>query len=252
MAPSGAIGLISALGPDVNRKQQVVFGRTAEMFNNDRGLALPLAGLAQALGLTLMERVHVWPNSVLFEYNSFRVNPQRRIEPILDLPDGPIRSIRIKPTEVIGARLVLRQHDLVEAESGTPINVCKDANLQLVRTMKLECREENRSGAFRFGGEENPVWIASSALRELEPIEGDGRLRVFFSDDLGMDVRSYPDMGHGCLWLDVSGEPLPFQDHHTIREVMASARVISREKVGRGVAGIEKLLLEHDGIRFHA
>lgn len=56
----------------------------------------------------------------------------------------------------------------------------------------------------------------------------------------------------GYVWLDASGEPLPFQDHDTIREVMASARIVSREKVGRGVAGVEKLLLEHDGIRFHA
>jgi len=54
------------------------------------------------------------------------------------------------------------------------------------------------------------------------------------------------------VWLDASGEALPFQDHETIREVMASARVVGREKVGRGVAGVDKLLLEHDGIRFHA
>jgi len=56
----------------------------------------------------------------------------------------------------------------------------------------------------------------------------------------------------GYLWLDVNGEPLPFQDHATIREVMRSARVVSREKVGRGIAGVEKLVLEHEGIRFHA
>jgi hypothetical protein len=56
----------------------------------------------------------------------------------------------------------------------------------------------------------------------------------------------------GYVWLDASGEPLPFQDYDTIREVMASARIVSREKVGRGVAGVEKLLLEHDETRFHA
>jgi hypothetical protein len=56
----------------------------------------------------------------------------------------------------------------------------------------------------------------------------------------------------GYIWLDVDDEPLPFQDDTTIQEWMRSANVISREKVGRGIAGVEKLVLEHEGIRFHA
>ena len=56
----------------------------------------------------------------------------------------------------------------------------------------------------------------------------------------------------GYIWLDANDEPLPFQDHATIQEMMRSARVVSREKVGRGIAGVEKLVLEHEGIRFHA
>jgi len=56
----------------------------------------------------------------------------------------------------------------------------------------------------------------------------------------------------GYIWLDVNDEPLPFQDHATIQEWMRSANVISREKVGRGIAGVEKLVLEHEGFRFHA
>jgi hypothetical protein len=56
----------------------------------------------------------------------------------------------------------------------------------------------------------------------------------------------------GYVWLDASGEPLPFQDHNTIREVLRTARVVSREKIARGVAGTEKLLLEYEGVRFHA
>ena len=50
----------------------------------------------------------------------------------------------------------------------------------------------------------------------------------------------------------MNGEPLPFQDHTTIRDWLRSANVISREKVKRGIAGVEKLVLEHEGIRFHA
>lgn len=53
-------------------------------------------------------------------------------------------------------------------------------------------------------------------------------------------------------WLDVDGRPLPFQDHATIRDALRSGSVISREKIGRGVAGAEKLMLEHEGARFHA
>ena len=34
--------------------------------------------------------------------------------------------------------------------------------------------------------------------------------------------------------------------------MMRSASVVSREKVERGIAGVEKLVLKHEGIRFHA
>ena len=56
----------------------------------------------------------------------------------------------------------------------------------------------------------------------------------------------------GYRWLDVDGQPLPFQDHAAIREALRSATVISREKIGRGVAGAEKLVLSSGGARFHA
>lgn len=53
-------------------------------------------------------------------------------------------------------------------------------------------------------------------------------------------------------WLDVDGNPLPFQDHAAIQEALRSATVVSRKKIGRGVAGAEKLVLELGGTRFHA
>ncbi len=53
-------------------------------------------------------------------------------------------------------------------------------------------------------------------------------------------------------WLDVDGKPLPFQDHAPILEALRSATVISREPIGRGVGGAEKLVLESGGTRFHA
>ena len=55
----------------------------------------------------------------------------------------------------------------------------------------------------------------------------------------------------GYVWLDANDQPLPFQDHSEIQEALRSARVLSREKVGRGVAGVEKAVLEYEGLRFH-
>lgn len=56
----------------------------------------------------------------------------------------------------------------------------------------------------------------------------------------------------GYVWLDVNLQPLPFQDHETIRDELRTDRIVSREMVGRGVAGTERLILEHDNIRLHA
>jgi len=56
----------------------------------------------------------------------------------------------------------------------------------------------------------------------------------------------------GYQWRDVDGKPLPFQDHGAILEALRSATVISQEKIGRGVGGAEKLVLESGGRRFHA
>lgn len=61
-----------------------------------------------------------------------------------------------------------------------------------------------------------------------------------------------PERSGGCVWLDADGEPLPFQDHASILEVLRTASVLDRKKVGRGIAGTEKVTLEHDGLRFHA
>ncbi len=61
-----------------------------------------------------------------------------------------------------------------------------------------------------------------------------------------------PDRIGSYLWLDVNGQPLPFQDHEAIRDGLRTAEVISRKKTDRGVAGAEKLTLEVNDTRFHA
>ena len=54
------------------------------------------------------------------------------------------------------------------------------------------------------------------------------------------------------LWLDVEGQPLPFQGHDGIMNVLHTAQIVSRKKIDRGVAGAEKLVLKVGATRFHA
>jgi len=56
----------------------------------------------------------------------------------------------------------------------------------------------------------------------------------------------------GHIWLDSNEKPLSFQDHASIQDWMRSATVISREKVGRGIAGVEKLELKHETLHINA
>ncbi len=61
-----------------------------------------------------------------------------------------------------------------------------------------------------------------------------------------------PTPAPGYLWLDVDGEPLPFQDHDAIRDALRAAAVVGQQPIERGVGGAVKLVLEVDGTRFHA
>lgn len=54
-------------------------------------------------------------------------------------------------------------------------------------------------------------------------------------------------------WLDVNGDPLPFQDDAAIREALRSATLFSRDVPSRpGLDDFEMLVLEHQGARFYA
>ena len=54
------------------------------------------------------------------------------------------------------------------------------------------------------------------------------------------------------VWLDSSGEPLPFQTHREILEYLSAAEVVDRKPIPRGVAGAQKLLMDRDGLRVRA
>lgn len=54
------------------------------------------------------------------------------------------------------------------------------------------------------------------------------------------------------LYLDVEGAPLPVQDHEGLRELLLAGEPVAEKPVGRGIAGVLKLTLQHEGVRFHA
>ena len=68
------------------------------------------------------------------------------------------------------------------------------------------------------------------------------------------DVRAQQAAGvRPSQWLDVTGDPLPFQNDEAIREALSLATLVNRERESRpGLEGYEMLTLEHEDTRFYA
>ncbi|HSR68122.1 MAG TPA: hypothetical protein VLU25_09275 [Acidobacteriota bacterium] len=54
------------------------------------------------------------------------------------------------------------------------------------------------------------------------------------------------------VYLGPDGTPLPFQSEEEVLEALRTGEIVSIEKVGIGVTGVEKVLLDKDGVRLHA
>jgi len=54
------------------------------------------------------------------------------------------------------------------------------------------------------------------------------------------------------VYLDIEGNPLPFQEDASILEALRTGKIVERKLMSRGVANNIKLVLEHEGVRFHA
>jgi hypothetical protein len=54
------------------------------------------------------------------------------------------------------------------------------------------------------------------------------------------------------VWLGADGEPLPFADLDGIERFLATADIVSNEKISTGRTGPRQLLLEQDGVRARA
>jgi len=51
---------------------------------------------------------------------------------------------------------------------------------------------------------------------------------------------------------DAEGQPLPLESYEEIVHFLNTARVVSSKRIGQGVTGARKVLLEKDGLRAHA
>jgi hypothetical protein len=53
-------------------------------------------------------------------------------------------------------------------------------------------------------------------------------------------------------WLDVDGNPLPFQDEEEILEFLRTAEAATWQSVNEGINQIDRVVLERNGVRVHA
>lgn len=53
-------------------------------------------------------------------------------------------------------------------------------------------------------------------------------------------------------YLGPDGTPLPFQSEEEVLEALRTGEIVSIKKVGIGVTGVEKVLLDKDGVQLHA
>ncbi|HSR68123.1 MAG TPA: hypothetical protein VLU25_09280 [Acidobacteriota bacterium] len=75
---------------------------------------------------------------------------------------------------------------------------------------------------------------------------------------LAMGILTLLAAGHAAAllaadtFLGPDGRPLPFADEEEVLEALRTGRIISKEKVSEGINRVLKLLLDKDGVRFHA
>jgi hypothetical protein len=103
-------------------------------------------------------------------------------------------------------------------------------------TAQIDRADDARLAPFRSG----PLLLALLAVVSIPAIQ----IRAACAEPPGPS-------GEYC-WRGVDGEPLPFQDHATIQDVMRQARVVSHEPIPTGVSGTRKLLLQNAEAKFHA
>ncbi|MDA2937831.1 hypothetical protein MYX75_06165 [Acidobacteria bacterium AH-259-A15] len=97
------------------------------------------------------------------------------------------------------------------------------------------------SGAALYAASSHPEETRTNA----SPISAGGT----FNSLEPAGLKPIPSRG---AWLGPDGKPLPLQNDEEIIEFLQTATVVSSQKVGSGINGTAKVLLEKDGVRMHA
>ena len=200
----------------------VFFSRSGRLLDQSGRLVPEVSQFMDTAGYTLSERLDGGTHQVVVFSPE---GPTRgvgitSINTTLDLPSGPILSIRIQPTE---RRLGRVAFDTLALETGgrvETIDLCSERGLQLVRTSKLQRREDGAC-VFRFGDGNGTGWIAPDALRKLDTA-GTRRLHLAMSGDLGFEARLYMDLGKGYRSKDMLVVPTTRRPASIDREPVAS------------------------------
>ncbi len=118
----------------------------------------------------------------------------RTISAAVDLPDGPIASIRLDPTPFLQSPVTIDELTYVDGKGSRAVDVCGDRALASMRTIRLGNREKC---TFVFGDQANSGWIGPSALKNLGADPARRRLQLRMTGEFGDEVLIYLDTGKG-------------------------------------------------------
>ena len=68
----------------------------------------------------------------------------------------------------------------------------------------------------------------------------------------GAGEGSTSERFEGYVWVDVDGQPLPFQSDAAIEEYLLEAEIESSQKIPSGITAPRRVVLDRDGVRAHA
>jgi hypothetical protein len=126
----------------------------------------------------------------------------RQVKTSFNLPTDAILSVRLQPTTSTSGRVEITDLALVSGGVRTPIDLCGDKRLQLVRARKVGGAAGGPC-VIEFGDGVGGGWLAPSALRTL-PVSAEPRtLEVNATGDLKGAFRLYYDVGNGYRSQDM-------------------------------------------------
>lgn len=138
------------------------------------------SGSFAALALTIPHRVVI--------------REPREIEVTVDLPASAIVSVRLDPTQFTESSVTVESILLADAYGEHVIDVCSDAKLQMVRTVRVG---DGSGCSLVLGNAANTGWFAPSALRNLAASTAPRKLHIRMTGELSDEFRVYFDVGAG-------------------------------------------------------